>query len=237
MALQVSVLAAIISAAGMLSMAVFGDFGQRFSPYISAFAVGVLITTTIFHLIPEGYSYSPAVWQWITFGFLSFLGAGLFLQILTSGKSLNTDLAFASSSILALGVHSFMDGILYATAFQGAVTSGWTTVLGLLVHELPEGIIIFYLLREARLNIFAATIIAFITAGLTTVAGTITALTFIEQTTSSLHIMMGITAGAFIYLMIFHLGPHASTAPDRRGYLAASIGVIVSTITILISHH
>ncbi len=236
LALEVSFLAAFISALGLLSMAAFGDLGSRMSPYISAFAVGVLVTSTLFHLIPEGYSLSPNFWSWLTLSFLFFLVMGVVFRILTSGASINTDLAFASSSIIALGAHSFLDGILYAIAFQGSPATGWLTAMGLLVHEFPEGIIIFFLLRDANLSTVPATIIAFLAACLTTIVGTLVALSFINIAQAALPIMMGVTAGAFIYLIISHLGPHAATAPDRRGYLAASIGVVVGTIAIIIEH-
>lgn len=217
-------------------MAAFGDLGRRYSPYISAFAVGVLVTTTIFHLLPEGYELTSRIWQWVALGFGVFFVMGFLLRILTSGQSLNTDLAFASSSIIALGTHSFLDGILYALAFQGEVFTGWMTVLGLLVHELPEGIIIYYLLRESRLSSLSAFVVAFFAACATTVAGTFAALSFINLASASLAVMMGITAGAFIYIMIFHLAPHAAMAPDRRGYLAASLGVAVSVASLIIEH-
>lgn len=233
---EASLLAAIISGVGLVSMALFGDLGRRYSPYISAFAVGLLVNTTIFHLIPEGYELTVRIWQWIALGFGVFLLTGFLLRILTSGQSLNTDLAFASSSIFALGTHSFLDGVLYALAFQGEAFTGWVTVLGLLIHELPEGIIIYYLLRESRLNRAWAIIISFIAACLTTLAGTGAALSFLDLASASISVIMGITAGAFIYILIFHLAPHAAKAPDRRGYLAAGLGVLVSMAALLLQH-
>ena len=129
-----------------------------------------------------------------------------------------------------------LDGALYAVAFQGSASTGWLTAMGLLVHEFPEGIIIYFLLRDAHLKIVPATIIAFFAASLTTIIGTVVALNFIQSVQAALPIMMGVTAGAFIYLVISHLGPHAATAPDRRGYLVASLGVFISTLAIIIEH-
>lgn len=237
LAVEVSILAALISAVGLLSMAILGDLGSRISPYISAFAVGVLATATLFHLLPEGYAISDRFWDWVMLSFLGFLVMGFVFRVLISGPSFNTDLAFASTSILALGMHSFLDGVLYAVAFQGDAFTGWLTVLGLLVHEFPEGIIIYFLLRNSRLRVVPATIIAFIAASLTTIAGTLVALSFINIAQASLSVMMGITAGAFIYLTLFHLGPHAATSPDHRGYLAAALGVLVSTAAIIFAVH
>jgi hypothetical protein len=34
--------------------------------------------------------------------------------------------------------------------------------------------------------------------------------------------------------MIFHLGPHARFTPERRGYLMASIGVIVALAGVIL---
>ena len=235
-ALGASLLAAMISAAGLISMAVFGDLGRRYSPYISAFAVGMLLTATLFHLIPEGYLMSRQIGQWITLGFFGFLGIGLLLRFAASGQSLETDLAFAFSSIIALGTHSLLDGVLYATALQGDADTGWIAVLGLLAHEFPEGVIIYYLLREAQLSPVVSIFTAFVTACVTTVAGTVATLNFLEFFSSSLPPMIGITAGAFLYIMMFHLGPHAATTPHKRGYAAASLGVIVSIAALMVQH-
>lgn len=237
LAIEASLFAAFLSAVGLLSMAAFGDLGRRYSPYISAFAVGALITVTLFHLLPEGYHYSSRILQWVTFGFFFFLGFGLLLRIFTSGQNLNTDLAFAFTSVLALATHSFLDGVLYATAFHGSGSSGWLSVIGLLVHELPEGVIIYYLLRETSMSTFLAIILAFIAACVSTVLGTFTALTTFNMTETSIAMMMGITAGAFIYIMTFHLGPHAVATPNRRGYLAASLGVVTMILAIILEHH
>jgi hypothetical protein len=36
--------------------------------------------------------------------------------------------------------------------------------------------------------------------------------------------------------MIFHLGPHASLTPNRRGYLWASAGVVVGIAALVFRH-
>lgn len=235
-AVQASLFAAFISLLGLLSMASFGDLGRRYSPYISAFAVGVMLTSTLFHLIPEGVMMSPQIWQWVSAGFFGFLGIGLLLRIIASGQAFETDLSYAFSSSIALGTHSLLDGVLYATAFQGTAFTGWMSVLGLLVHEFPEGIIIYYLLREARLSNIAAAVVAFFTACVSTVLGTIATLNFLDFFTTSLPALMGITAGAFIFIMVFHLGPHAAKTPHRHGYIAASLGVIITIMAVIIEN-
>ncbi|MEL6790310.1 MAG: ZIP family metal transporter [Pseudomonadota bacterium] len=235
-AIGASLFAAVISGIGLISMALFGDVGRRYSPYISAFAVGVLLTSTLFHLLPEGYLLSDQIWQWVAAGFFGFLGFGLLLRIVTSGQAFETDLTFAFSSAVALGTHSLLDGVLYATAFQGDGVVGWLSVLGLWVHEFPEGVIIYYLLREANLSSGVAMMLAFLTACVSTLVGTVATLSFLDFFSTSLAAMMGITAGAFFYIMIFHLGPHAADTPNKRGYLAASVGVVLTIAAILVNH-
>ncbi len=234
--LQASFLAAIISAAGLLSMAMLGDWGKKFSPAFSAFAVGIMLTATLLHLIPEGLAQSEQLWQWISLGLLAFILSGLFLRLLSSGQSIETDLSFAFSSAFALGTHSLLDGVLYAMAFQGDSFTGWVAAVGLLVHEFPEGVIIFFLLRDANLPRATAFALAFVTACLTTLVGTLGTLHFLDFFAASVPIMTGITIGAFIYVLIFHLGPHASRAPGRQGYLAASAGVLLATLAIVLGH-
>ena len=48
--------------------------------------------------------------------------------------------------------------------------------------------------------------------------------------------MLGAAAGALIYVLIVHLGPHAAKTPNKRGYELAALGVMVGTGAIIIEH-
>lgn len=232
-----SLAAAAVSTAGLLSMAALGDWGKRHSAYFSAFAIGVLLVAVLFHLTPESLSYSPTAWRSILGGFFGMLFFGFGLRLLSHNSRNGHGVAIGYASIVALGFHSFVDGLIYEATYHAEVFTGSITTAGLLLHEFPEGVIAYFLARDAGLDRVRSAVWAFIAASLTTVAGAVIASAFIENVNAlPLGPMLGLAAGGLIYIMVFHLGPHASLTPKKRGYLVASGGVAIALAALILRH-
>lgn len=235
--LLAALIAACVSTAGLLSMAALGDWGRRHSPYFSAFAIGVLLVAVMFHLTPEALSYSLDAWIWILVGLGVMAVIGLSLRTFANRRVEGENLAFGYASIIALGTHSLLDGVIYETSFHDGAFTGWLATFGLLLHEFPEGVIAFFLLREAGMGALRAGVWAFVTASLTTIVGALGAAYFIDLIPKLPYpSLLGATAGALIYIMAFHLGPHAFLTPMKRGYAMASLGIIVGIGAVVLRH-
>ncbi len=227
--------AAAISSVGLLSMAALGDWGRRNSPYFSAFAIGVLVVAVLFHLTPEALSFSPDALNWIVAGFFAMVGVGMLLRLFTDNQRQLLGAAFGYASIIALGFHSFVDGLIYEATYHAEFFTGLIASLGLLLHEFPEGVIAYFLARRAGLSRMSSIWWAFVAASLTTVAGAYVATYYIDRVnTLPIGPLLGLAAGGLLYIIIFHLAPHASGTPRRRGYVMASIGVAVSLAAIIL---
>ncbi len=232
--LAASLLAAAISTSGIFVMAAFANWAQRNSAYFSAFAVGLLTVAVLLHLIPEAMDLSPMALGWVAVGFAAMVLIGIGVQVAVSRRPDGAALTFGYASIIALAAHSLMDGVIYAASFQETLFTGWLSTGGLLFHEFPEGVIAFLLLTEAGLGRMRASVLAFLAAAVTTVAGTLGSY-FLLGLTGGLPLaaMLGGAAGGLIYVLIVHLGPHAARTPNRRGYEIAAFGVTVGTIAIV----
>ena len=234
--LLASLIAASISTIGILTVASVGAAAERNSGYVSAFAVGLLGVGVLLHLAPEAVSHSLGAASWILVGFSAMVVIGIVVQLFVNRGAEGAALTFGYVSIIGLAVHSFLDGVIYAAVFQKAGLEGLITVGGLLLHEFPEGVIAFFLLAHAGLTRLKAIILAFAAAAMTTVAGAIIANAAIGLTSDvSMAALTGAAAGALIYVLIFHLGPHAARAPKRRGYLAAQLGVVVGVAAVILN--
>lgn len=232
-----SLAAAAVSTIGLLSMAALGDWGKRHSAYFSAYAIGVMLVAVLFHLTPEALSYSTSAWRSIAGGFAGMLVLGYGLRLLSHNSRNGHGVAIGYASIVALGFHSFVDGLIYEATYHAELFTGSLATAGLLLHEFPEGVIAYFLARDAGLDKVRSTAWAFISASLTTVAGAVIASAFIENVKSlPLGPLLGLTAGGLIYIMVFHLGPHASLTPNRRGYLVASAGVVTALAALIFRH-
>ena len=235
--LLASLVAASVSTLGLLSMTTLGDWGRRQSSLFSAFAVGILTVSVLFHLAPEALSTDPTAWQAMAGSLLLLVGVGVVMRFLIGVGNGASALAFGFASVIALGFHSFIDGIVYESTFHGDEYTGWTATLGLLLHEFPEGVIAFFLMRESGLGKVASTITAFIVSSVTTVFGALVAGVVLESATFiQLGQLLGLTAGAIAYIIVFHLGPHGALAPRPRGYLVGALGVVIATTAEIIRH-
>ena len=231
-----SLTAAGISTLGIAAAAWLGAAVERRASYFSAFAVGLLGVAVAFHLIPEALDYSPVAIGWVFGGFAVMVLIGIAVQASVGRSAEGAALTFGYASIIGLATHSFLDGIIYAAAFHDDAFTGWISTAGLLLHEFPEGIIAFFLLAHAGLSRVNAIVLAFIAASATTLSGAIAANIAIWLTTApSMAAMQGSAAGALIYVLIVHLGPHASRAPNKRGYLYAQLGVAVGVAAIILN--
>ena len=232
-----SLVAAGVSTTGLLSMAALGDWGKKNSAYFSAFAIGVLLVAVIFHLTPEALSYAKQAWRWTIGGFVGMSALGFGLRLLSHNSLSGHGLAIGYASVIALGFHSFVDGLIYEVTYSAEFFTGSLATAGLLLHEFPEGVIAYFLARDAGLDKVRSTVWAFIAASLTTIAGAVIASSFIENVNAlPLGSLLGLTAGGLLYIMVFHLGPHASLTPKKRGYMFASAGVIVALSALIFRH-
>lgn len=232
-----SVGAAAVSSAGLLSMAALGDWGKRHSSYFSAFAIGVLLVAVLFHLTPESLDGSLTNWRWIAAGFIGMAAIGILLRMISNTRLNGHGLAIGYASIAALGFHSFVDGLIYEATYLDEWFTGGLATAGLLLHEFPEGVIAYFLARDAGMNRAQSVVWAFIAASLTTVAGAFVASGFANDVQhTQVGPLLGLTAGTLTYIIVFHLGPHASLTPQKRGYAVASAGVIVALGALILRH-
>lgn len=234
--LSASLLAAAISFVGVIGVAAFGSAVRRNSAYFSAFAVGLLTVSVFFHLILETLDISFNAIGWVVGGFTVMVLIGIAVELSVNRRADGAALTFGYASIIALASHSFLDGFIYAAAFQTEMFTGWIAVGGLLLHEFPEGVIAFFLLSQAGLSMMRVITLAVLAASFTTVAGMFSA-NLILMATGDLPMtaMLGSAAGALIYVLIFHLGPHAAQAPGKRGYAIAAFGVIVGAAAVILN--
>lgn len=233
--LVAALFAAAVATFGLLSMAAAGDWGKRHSSDFSAFAVGYLTYVVGFHLLPDSV-HEPSDWRWVGIGVMVMLGVFALVTVVSQRGVSQRHLAIGFISILALATHSFFDGVLYEALFHDM---SWSEALiaipGLLLHKFPEGVVAFYLLKEGGLSSRRAVLYAFGASALTTIAGALATritLGYIEKFDSGP--LIGLSAGALLFIVFFDLMPHASHSRDRRGYLYAGIGVAVATAAVVL---
>jgi len=219
-------LAVVLDGAAGLSGAIVPDgWLHRHRSDMLGFAVGALVATAMLDLVPAAFaSAGSAAIGWMAIG----IGALVIIEIALahSHGSRRAGLPYALLGSDAL--HNFGDGMAIAAAFLVSTRLGAVTAAAVIVHEVPEEIADYAVLRAsglakrwslfwlAAVQLTAAFGAALVIAGATHLG--------IEGPA------LAIGAGTFLYIAIVDLLPDvlrtARTRPVALGWLGAGIAVM-----------
>ena len=123
-------------------------------------------------------------------------------------------------------LHNIGDGMAIAAAFLVSVRLGVFTAAAVLVHELPEEIADYALLRAAgmtRRTALAGLAVVQLTAGIGAI-GTLAAASLLARASGPI---LAVAAGLFVYISAFDLVPELVRARAWSGLVAAVIGAAI----------
>ncbi len=225
-----SLLAALVNGLGILAIFKFREWAEKAKIYFMCFAAGVLISTPLVLTLPNAIEknfYSGFV---ALFGFLFMFFSNRTIQYLTKKKTL----AFGLTAAEGIGIHSFIDGIVYTVTFSVSILTGILAATGLVVHEFAEGIITYVVLLEGGLKKKIAMLYAFLIASLTTPIGAFIAYPFIRKLNEpSLGLMLGFVSGVLLYVSAAHLLPEAQEQQKEHSMMAFLAGVVLAFFIVL----
>ncbi len=234
-ALVASLIAAAVTTLGIATVWRFHDWATRYDAILSAFAAGILLAAALIHVLPESIELTDAAPFYVVIGFLV-----LFIINKAAGHHHPTDEALPPRLVVApfLGIafHSFVDGIVYGTAFSVDFLVGVSAASGLIIHEFSEGLVIFLLVRSAGGSPLTSFGLAFLGAAFTTPLGAILSLSAIQGLApESLGIMLALSGGALLYVSTTHLMERFVRRSGIVPVVAFVAGIAV-TVTFLGGH-
>jgi len=225
-----AILAAIVNTLGILAIFKYRKWAEKAKTYFMCFAAGVLISVPLMLTLPE------AVKKNFYAGFIALAG---FLFMFLSNKIIKyrtkkETLAFGITAVEGIGIHSFIDGIIYAVTFRVSILVGVLAATGLVVHEFAEGVITYLVLIDGGVKERKAILYAFLIASLTTPIGAFIAYPFITKLgESNLGLMLGFVSGVLLYVSASHLLPEARKYEEEHSALAFLAGVALALFIVL----
>ncbi|MFZ1744393.1 MAG: ZIP family metal transporter [Nitrospirales bacterium] len=233
-AILASLLAAGVTTTGLYVIRRFGAWGQYNATYFSCFAAGVLISVAFLHIIPHAFHMNEQAPVYLLGGYLAFHLINRFIHAYVCDST--PDTAIGLIPLLGIGLHSTLDGVVYAITFSVSVLTGTLAGIGMVLHEFPEGIVTYVLLLRSGFTPKKAWLLAFLAAALTTPVGTLLAIPMIHQINETvLGALLAVSAGAFVYVGATHLLPLAERE-DRPYSLAAMGGGVLVALGIILTH-
>lgn len=221
---------AIVNSIGIFAIYRHKTWTSRIKAYFMCFAAGVLISTPLMFALPNAVEMNSNAGIFALFGFLFMF----FSNAVVKRKAKQKSLAFGITAIEGIGIHSFIDGLIYAVTFSASILIGFLSGLGLVIHEFAEGIITFSVLIKTNIGKKRAAVYAFIVAALTTPIGAFVAYPFINNLNSSiLGLALGFVSGVLIYVSAAHLLPEAREHEKKHSMWAFLGGVALAAFIVL----
>ena len=229
--------AAFITTLGLITVSMRGDWSARYSGLFALAAGGMLISLTLLHIAPEAFELSSHASAFLMCGFFGGLllhfGIGaMFPESADHGR------AAAFTPLAAVAVHSLIDGVIYSVTFAASFSSGVYAAAGLMLHEFPEGVIAFAILRRHSFTNREAFFWAFLAAALTTPLGVVLAGPFMYGLTPDiLGSLFAVSAGLLLYVSTGPLMEPLGEEPPLRSLLALGTGVSLAILMALMPLH
>jgi zinc and cadmium transporter len=229
-----SLLACVVTTIGIYVISKYEQWGVEHSAYFMSFAAGVLISVSFMHIIPRSFQMNSAAPAFLLAGFLAVHLSNRFLNLYFCHQYERAGYATGIIPMLGIGFHSFIDGIIYSVTFNVSIFTGALAATGMILHEFPEGIVTFVLLKRGGFSRRKSAIYAFLAAALSTPLGTLMSNPVIKDIKpSTLGILLAISAGALVYVGASHLLPAVEKENKKYSILAMAAGVLVAVIIIV----
>lgn len=227
-------IAAFVTTLGLLAVALRSDWSMRYANLFGLAAAGMLTAMAFLHIVPEAFALSSSAPIWITIGFFSGLLLHYLIRTLFPERKDSKLPSEALTPILAIACHSFIDGIVYSVTFAASFTAGVFAAVGLILHEFPEGVIAFAILRRHGVSNRSAFFWAFLAAAATTPFGVLVSGPFMFGLGSEvLGGLFGLSAGLLLFVATGPLMAPLKDVRPTRGLAALTAGVAIAVSLLL----
>lgn len=231
-------IAAFATSISLIAVATRGDWSERHSGVFALVAGGMLVTLSLLHIAPEAFALTKYAPIFMLVGYLSgLLLSAIVKTFFPTAEDAETEgtKAEAFTPIMAVAAHSFIDGVLYSVTFAASFTSGVFTSLSLILHEFPEAVIAFAILRRHGFSNKRAFMYAFLAAAITTPLGVIVSAPFMYGLGPDIiGALFAISAGLLLYVATGPLMAPLQDEPPVRSLLSLLGGVAVALVVVFL---
>jgi len=229
-----SMLACLVTTIGIFVINRYEKWGSKNIVYFMSFAAGVLVSVSFLHIVPKSIEMHKQAPFFLLAGFVGMHLINRFVNMYVCHEHECTDLVIGVIPMIGIGLHSFIDGVIYSVTFNVSVFTGAVTAIGMVLHEFPEGIVTFLLLEKAGIPRKKSILWAFLAAALSTPLGTLVSFPFISSIEqSTLGILLAISAGALVYVGATHLLPAVEKENKHDTLLSLVAGILIAVIIVM----
>jgi zinc transporter ZupT len=196
-----------------------------------SFAAGALLAVSAFHILPEAAEL--AGWTKAALGAVS--GYLLFwvltryvFHVCPACSATHTEINFkglTKAMVVALSVHSFMDGLAIYSGFMADPSVGFLILAAVAYHKFPEGMALTLVARGAHMDRAKSFIITALLESFTTLLGAFAgAFVLIAGPSQWGGVILAHVGGGFIFIVLHALLSEVIKHHPRWTILAAILG-------------
>lgn len=235
-------IAASVTTLGLLLVALRSDWSSRYASLFGLAAGGMLVTLCLLHIVPAAFGRTSSASIWILAGFLGGLLVSQLVRAMTGmrGETVPAGPGMQDpiTPIIAIAVHSFIDGIIYSVTFAASFETGVYAAVALILHEFPEGVIAFAILRAGGVSARMSFFWAFMAAAFTTPFGVLLSAPIMYVVSEAmLGQLFALSAGLLFYVATGPLLAPMRDEPPLRGGIAVASGVTLAVLLVLLPVH
>jgi zinc and cadmium transporter len=226
-----SSLACLVNMIGIYIISKYEKWGNQNVVYFMSFAAGVLISVSFIHIIPKSFGMNDKAPIYLLVGFMGLYVFNRFLNVLVCHNRECTNFSIGIIPMIGIGLHSFIDGIIYSVTFNVSLFTGVLAAIGMVF---PEGVVTFLLLERAGFTRKRSALYAFLSTAITTPLGTLVSFPLISKIDrSTLGILLAVSAGALVYVGASHLLPAVEKENRRYTLISLGIGILIAALIVI----
>jgi len=197
------------------------------------FAVGALVAAAALDLAPEAFELAgTAAVPWLAGGFVAMAVIEVSLHAHGHHAAIPRAQVVPYALLGSDAVHNFGDGMAIAAAFLVSPRLGAVTSFAVIVHELPEELADYAVLRaagRAKWWSLVALAVVQLTAGL----GAAATLLGLRTSGEGAGLVLALAAGTFAWIALVDLAPEVVRGQPARARLAALAGCVLGVAVIV----
>jgi zinc and cadmium transporter len=215
-------------------------WARRLSHFFVSFAVGALLGSAFFDLIPEAAAISKFSYLYVLVGIVIFsiTERALVWHHHHTGCNHKQHMLPKKSYIplLIVGdtVHNFIDGVIIAATYLFSVPLGLITTLAVFLHEMPQEIGDFSIMLHAKYPRNKIFWYNFWSASATFVGASVVFLMSF-MTEAKLYPLLAFAAGGFIYIAAADLMPELKHEATKLKDMVVQTAIMILGIAVMVA--
>ena len=231
--LGISIAAGACTALGAIMLFIKRHWDNSSLAVFLGLASGVMVAVVLFDMLPSALVFGG----W--FKALVGLVLGLFIlaiidrQVFNRSAARNSLVALGYMIMLGIAMHDLPEGMAIALGSEMKARTGMVIALGIGIHNIPEGMAIAAPLLMAGIKQLRV-LGQILLVGLITPLGTVIGLLAVAFLPNLLPLLLGLASGIMIYLVLFQLWPQAQAKDPHSRWWGFWLGMIIILIATFI---